>query len=270
MQVKDKTVVVTGGGNGMGRELVLNLLDRGARVAAADINEDALKETQRLAGGLQEKLSLHVLNITDKAAVDAFPEQVKAIHGTVDILINNAGIIQPFIKVKDLDFDKIHQVFDVNFFGLLQMTKAFLPHLIERPEAHLVNTSSMGGYLPVPGQSIYGASKAAVKLLTEGLYAELKDTNVHVSVVFPGAIGTNITENSGVDRPGMDNNTDIEEQAAQMTMPDKAAEVIVKGIMANKTRIYVGSDASFLDKLYRLAPTYATNFIAKKMKSLLN
>lgn len=269
MQVRDKTVVITGGGNGMGREMVLNLLNKGARVAAVDVNETALTETKRLAGSNSDWLSIHVLDITDQDTVSAFPETVISVHGSVDILINNAGIIQPFVRVNDLTYDKINRVFDVNFFGLLYMTKSFLPHLLKRPEAHLVNVSSMGGFLPVPGQSAYGASKAAVKLLTEGLYAELRNTPVHVSIVFPGAIGTEITKNSDVDVPNMTENDDAKKQSARTTSPQKAAEIIVNGILKNKNRIFVGGDAVFLDRLYRLAPTFATNFIAGKMKDLL-
>lgn len=251
----------------MGREIVLNLLAKGAKVAAVDMNETALNETKELAANLAINLSLHVLNITDKEAVDAFPEKVVAIHGNVDMLINNAGIIQPFVRVNDLGFEKINQVINVNFFGLLYMTKAFLPYLLDRPVAHLVNTSSMGGFLPVPGQGIYGASKAAAKLLTEALYAELRGTNVRVSIVFPGAISTNIKKNSGLAIP--ENPLSVRElkrQQAKTTSPEKAADIIVSGILKNKNRIFVGGDAKFLDILYRIAPTFATNFIAKKMK----
>ena len=103
------------------------------------------------------------------------------------------------MRLNDLDYAAIDRVFDVNWRGTLYMTKTFLPLLLARPEAHIVNVSSMGGFLPVPGQTIYGASKAAVKLLTEGLHSELAGTNVRVTVVFPGAVATNITANSGVD-----------------------------------------------------------------------
>ena len=198
MKVQNKVIVVTGGGNGIGRELVLNLLSRGARVAAVDIDESGLQETARLAEDKKDKLSMHIVNITDRDAVAALPEQVIAQHGAVDGVINNAGIIQPFVRVQELGYDAIERVMNVNFYGTLYMTKAFLPHLLKRPEAHIVNLSSMGGFLPVPGQSLYGASKAAVKLLTEALNSELKTTNVGVTVVFPGAIGTNIAVNSGV------------------------------------------------------------------------
>ncbi|MGD9147683.1 MAG: SDR family oxidoreductase, partial [Anaerolineae bacterium] len=170
MKVQDKVIVVTGGGSGIGRELVLNLLSTGASVAAVDINESALQETLELAGDKSVKLSTHVVDITHKDAVAKLPEQAISEHGAVDGLINNAGIIQPFFRVGDLDYAAIERVMNVNFFGTLYVTKAFIPHLLERPEAHIVNVSSMGGFLPVPGQSVYGASKAAVKLLTEGLH----------------------------------------------------------------------------------------------------
>jgi short-subunit dehydrogenase len=268
MKVQNKVIVLTGGGNGMGREIVLNLLSKGASVAAVDINEAALKETSELAGDKKDKLSLHVVNITNKAAVDALPEQVIAKHGAVDGLINNAGIIQPFVLVKDLDFDAIERVMNVNFYGTLYMTKAFLPYLLQRPEAHISNTSSMGGFLPVPGQSIYGASKAAVKLFTEGLHSELLNTRVKVTVVFPGSINTNIAANSGVAiSPGVD----IEEQrkAFNPMDPSKAAQIIVDGIEQDRYRILVGSDASFMDFIYRLNPQRAARYIFNQMKSLL-
>ncbi len=268
MKVNGKTIVVTGGGNGIGRELVLHLLNKGAKVAAVDMREEALVETNKLAGGLAAHLSTHVLNITDKEALSSFVEQVIKQHGAVDGLINNAGIIQPFVRVNDLEFSAIERVMQVNFYGTLYMIKAFLPHLLKRPEAHILNISSMGGFLPVPGQSIYGASKAAVKLLSEGLYSELLDTNIKVSVVFPGAIGTNITGNSGVVGPTL-SEVDMKKSSIQLLAASKAAELIVKGMEADKMRIYVGNDSKLLNFLYRLHPGFATRFIAKQMKSLL-
>ncbi|MDX9846987.1 MAG: SDR family NAD(P)-dependent oxidoreductase [Tenuifilaceae bacterium] len=169
MKVQGKTIVVTGGGSGIGRELVLSLLARGARVAAVDINEGALLETVKLAGDNASKVSTHIVNITDKQAVEALPDQVIGRHGSVDGVINNAGIIQPFVRVNDLSYNDIDRVFRVNFDGTLYMVKSFLPHFLKRPEAHILNVSSMGGFLPVPGQSIYGAAKSAVKLFTEAM-----------------------------------------------------------------------------------------------------
>lgn len=268
MKVKNKTIVVTGGGNGMGREMVLNLLSKGAHVAALDMREDALAETAKLAGILAENLSTHVINLTDKSAVAQFPEQVISRHGSVDAIINNAGIIQPFVRLNDLAFEDIERVMQVNFYGTIYMIKAFLPQLLKRPEAHIVNISSMGGFLPVPGQSVYGASKAAIKLLSEALYAELLTTNVKVTVVFPGAIGTNITQNSGVSLPNM-GKFDLESAKMKTLAPDKAAEMIIGGMEKNKVWLYVGKDSSLLNLLYRLSPGFATRMISKQMQSLL-
>jgi len=266
MILSNKVVVITGAGNGMGRELTLQLLQKGAKVAAIDVNEKNLKETLELAGANAHALSLHVVDISNRDAVQALPESIFNIHGEVDVLFNNAGIIQPFVRINDLDFSTIERVMNVNFYGLLNMTKAFLPQLKNRPEAYIANTSSMGGYLPVPGQGIYGASKAAVKLLTEALYAELLNTNVHVSVIYPGAIGTNITTNSGVK---IDLPEGMSEKQMKTLPPAQAAAQILKGIEANNPRIIVGSDAKFMDRLCRIAPVFATKFIAKQMKALL-
>jgi len=266
MELKNKVFVVTGGGNGIGRELVLQLLRKGARVAAVDINQAALEETTGLAGSLADKLSTHVANITNRAAVEALPESVIAAHGVVDGLINNAGIIQKFVKFQDLSYEDIDRVVDVNFYGTLYMTKTFLPYLTARPEAHLVNVSSMGGYLPVPGQTIYGAAKAAIKLFTEGLYSELSNTNVHVMNVFPGAIGTNIAANSGVRTPSVSSDS----QPSMKTTPvEVAGSVIIDAIEKNKFSVYVGNDAKLMNFLYRLAPKWAGGFINKQMGSLL-
>jgi len=268
VNVQNKVWVITGGASGMGRELVLNLLSRGARVAAVDVNEEALKETSELAGERRNNLSTHVVDITDRDAVARLPEQVVAEHGAVDGLINNAGIIQPFVRVNHLEFDAIERVMNVNFYGTLYMTKAFLPHLLERPEAHIVNVSSMGGFLPVPGQSVYGASKAAVKLLTEGLHTELLETNVNVTLVLPGAIGTDIAANSGVNVTAAPESSE-EGSMMEPLAPDRAAQVIVDGIERNRYRVLVGSDSRLMNLLYRLSPKLAATFIFRQMKALL-
>lgn len=267
MQVNNKTIVVTGGGNGMGREVVLNLLNKGAKVIAVDMREEALAETLKLAGNKASQLSTYVLNISDKSAVDAFAQNTINKNGHIDGIINNAGIIQPFVRVNDLDFTAIERVMNVNFYGTLYMVKAFLPHLLKRPQAHILNISSMGGFLPVPGQSIYGASKAAVKLLTEALYAELMNTQVKVTLVFPGAIGTNISANSGVEAPKMPEGTNTD--SIPVLTPANAAEQIVNGMEKDQVLVYVGKDSKFLNFLYRLSPGFATRFISKKMQSLL-
>jgi short-subunit dehydrogenase len=200
--------------------------------------------------------------------VAELPEKAISEHGAVDGIINNAGIIQPFVKVNDLDYAAIARVMNVNFYGTLYMIKAFLPHLLKRPESHIVNISSMGGFLPVPGQSVYGASKAAVKLLTEGLHSELSNTNVRVTVVFPGATGTNIAANSGLEQsPG--SGDDSEERSIEPLAASEAAQIIVDGMERGRYRVLVGSDSKLMDLLYRVSPKYAANLIFKQMESLL-
>jgi short-subunit dehydrogenase len=168
--------------------------------------------------------------------------------------------------LNDLAFDAIQRVLDVNLYGTLYMIKAFLPHLLSRPVAHIANISSMGGFLPVPGQTIYGASKAAVKLLTEGLYAELLNTNVRVTLVYPGAIGTNIAANSGIEIKA---SADTGKSSIKPLAADKAAQIIVDAIEQDRYSVLVGQDATFMDFIYRLNPKGAAGFIYKQMKSLL-
>lgn len=265
MQVSNKIIVVTGAGSGIGRELTLQLLKKEAKVVGVDIHFDKLLETQKLAGVGDDKFKAFELNIADKEKVEALPKEVISHFGAVDGIINNAGIIQHFIPVNDLGYDEINRVFNVNFFGTLYLTKAFLPHFLLRPEAHIVNISSMGGFIPFPGQTIYGAAKAAVKLLTEGLYAELKNTNVKVTVVHPGAIATNITENSGLGKPKMEANS---KQSKMALSAEKAAEKIIDAMENNQYRVTVGKDAMILDLLYRFSPKMATNFIGKMMSKM--
>jgi short-subunit dehydrogenase len=266
MKLADKVVVVTGAGSGMGREIALEALRRGARVAGVDINGEALAGTTALAGARADGLAAFTLDITDRAAVEALPQAVMSRFGAVDGIVNCAGIIQPFVRLKDLDYAAIDRVFDVNWRGTLYMTKTFLPILLERPRAHIVNVSSMGGFIPVPGQTIYGASKAAVKLLTEGLHSEMRGTNVHVTVVFPGAVATNIAVNSGVT---IAVGAAAEQRQGSTLAADKAATIILDGVERNDYRVLVGSDARMLDRLYRLHPRRAASFLAGRMGDLL-
>lgn len=266
MKVRDKVVAVTGAGNGIGREVALELLQRGARVAAIDIRREGLDRTLEMAGA-GDRLAAFPADITDRAGMDALPAAVIARFGAVDGVINVAGIIQPFVPIKDLDFDAIDRVIKVNLYGTINVVKAFLPHLIDRPVAHLANVSSMGGFLPVPGQTIYGATKAAVKLLTEGLYAELLDTNVGVTVIMPGAVATEITANSGVEVPAA-----AAEQAGSFptTSPSEAARIIVDGIEKDRLHVYVGRDALMMGVFNRAAPKQSTHLIQRQMKRLLS
>lgn len=268
LDVAGKVFVVTGGGNGIGRAVVLNLLRRGARVAAVDLSPERLAETTALAGLDAERLSTHPVNVTDADAVGRLPQEVLDAHGAIDGLLNVAGIIQRFVHFNELERAEIERVLSVNFWGVVNMIQAFLPRLLERPQAALLNVSSMGAFIPVPGQTIYGASKAAVKLLTEGLHAELRGTGVRVTVVFPGAVATSITQNSGVQAPAV---AGANQNAANRKIlpPEEAAEIIVEGLIRGDYRVLVGRDAQVMDGLTRLVPERAMTMIADQMAGLL-
>ncbi|MCX8530352.1 MAG: SDR family NAD(P)-dependent oxidoreductase [Rhodoluna sp.] len=266
MKVNGKVILVTGAGNGMGREITLELIRRGAKVAAVDLREEFLTETKKEALALGGTIETFVVDVTDSAKVATLPANVIKKLGNVDAIINNAGIIQPFVKINDLSYEAATHVMNVNFNGPLHMVKSFLPELLKRPEAHILNVSSMGAYAPVPGQSVYGASKAAIKLFTEGLRSELLDTKVGVTIVFPGAIETNIAANSGMANPGGDA---ADAPKFKMTKPTDAAKAMVDAIENNKPRICIGQDAKMMDFLTRLNPVYAAGVIYKQMKSLL-
>ncbi len=267
MKAKDKVIVVTGAGGGIGRQLVLNLLSKGAKVAALDVNKERLDETAKIANA-PGKVSTHICDISNFETVTTVSKEIIKKYGAVDGLINNAGIIQPFVNINDLEYSKINLVMNVNFYGPLNLVKAFLPHLLTRPEAHIVNVSSMGGFFPFPGQSIYGASKAAVKLMTEGLYAELIDTNVKVTVVFPGAIATDIAKNSNVQAGSAEPKPGDKKPAMKMTTPEDCAEMIIKGMEKNKFQVYAGSDSKMMHFMYKLSPKAAIKMISKAMKGM--
>lgn len=275
MKVAGKVIVVTGGGNGIGRQVVLELLRRGARVAAVDLRQESLDETATLVPAAGDRLATFQLDITDRDGVQALPGRVAEALGAADGLINVAGIIQPFVRLADLEDEIIERVVNVNLYGTLYPLRAFLPGLLQRPVAHVANVSSMGGFLPVPGQTIYGATKAAVKLLTEGLYAELRDTDVGVTLIFPGAVGTDITANSGVEVPGGIAVDDAGEGAGgrsrlPMTSPEDAGRMIVDGIEADRLYVYVGKDSRVLNLLTRAVPKRATHLVQRQMKQLLD
>jgi short-subunit dehydrogenase len=269
MKVHGKVLVVTGAGNGIGRETALELLRRGAKVAGLDLKQEWLEETRKLAGENAENFFGFDADITDRTRVATLPAEIEANLGKIDALVNVAGIIQPFVKINELDFEHIDRVMNVNFFGPLNMIKAFLPGLLTRPEAHILNVSSMGSYAPVPGQTLYGSTKAALNMLTEGLRSEIKDTKVSLTLVWPGAIGTNISANSGVTFGSGELTEEQKKAAARVTAPSAAGKMIVDAIESNARRIYVGSDAKMMGYLTRLAPDFAANLIYKNMKSLL-
>lgn len=268
MVLEDKVFVVTGGGNGMGREIVLNLLIHLAKVVAIDVNAEALEETRSLAGELASNLMTVKADITDLDKLEELPLVILKKFGPIDGIINNAGIIQPFCTVKDIEWKVINRLFQINFFGTLNMIKVFLPYLLESKSGYIVNVSSMGGFLPIGGQSIYGASKAAVKLLSEGLECELKSTNVKVMTVFPGAMNTNIKKNSGLEVTTAEAEETSEHKAEPLS-PIKAADEMITAIQEDKNTLFIGQDAIAMDMLYRKNPQKAVQAISERINHKL-
>lgn len=264
MQITNKIFVVTGAGSGIGRELSLQLIKRKAKVAGVDIYSEGMEELLSIANVGEDYFKGFVVDITDRTSVDQLPMRILNHFGGVDGIINNAGIIQPFKPVQEISYLDIEKVMNVNFYGTVHMTKAFLPILIDRPNAHIVNISSMGGLVPVPGQTMYGAAKAAVKLFTEGLHSELVDTNVKVTLIIPGAIATKIKENSGLGKTEPSTN----QKSIQPLSAYEAAEAIISAIELNKSRLTIGKDAKMLDIFSRISPQTAAGLIQKKMRAI--
>lgn len=257
MEVKNKRIIVTGAASGIGKELTKQLLEKGAYITGLDINIDALKDLEKEFNS--KKLSTYVVDMSDQESIIKFKNKYTE---KVDILINNAGIIQPFVSVEELDNDVINRVMNVNFFGPVTLTRLFIPELKNNKESYIVNISSMGGFFPFPKQSIYGASKAAIKIFTEGLYAELSNTSVKVMVVFPGAVETNITKNSRLQMKS------TPEKSSYKVLPaPEAAKTIIEGIEKNKFKLFVGSDSKFMKLLYKLNSKKAIDMINKKMNN---
>ena len=264
MKVAGKKVILTGAGSGMGKEMAKELLNRGAFVIGLDINEASL---QGLHDELKsENLATYVVDMGSAESICTFKDTCTADHGPIDALINNAGIIQPFVGVKDLDDETIDRVMRINFNGPVLLTRLFLNELLSRPEGHIVNVSSMGGFFPFPGQTIYGASKGALKQFTEGLFAETRGTNLDVTIVFPGAIATNISVNSGLEVAA--DATEGAEAAGRALPAPEAAKIILDGMEQAEFQVYVGQDAIYMNGLYKEDPEKAIAFINEQMGGL--
>jgi short-subunit dehydrogenase len=256
MQVKNKVAVITGAGSGIGQALAQTLARRGCHLALADVNAAGLQTTAELVAGYPVKVSQHVLDVADRAAVAALPAAVLEFHGHVDLLFNNAGVALSgtFEQTSEADFDWL---MDINFHGLVRMTRAFLPLLRERPNARIVNISSLFGLISPPGQTAYSASKFAVRGFSNALRFELEKTHVGVTVVHPGGIATAIAKSARVSE-GIGAKEVAKQQALAAKMlrmpPDRAAETIVRAVERDQARVLVGLDAKIMGLLERLMP----------------
>ena len=270
MKLFGRTAVVTGAASGIGRGTALALAKRGCNLTLADLDDRGLAETRRLAEALGVTVTTHRLDVADRAAVAAFPDAVLAAHGRCDLLFNNAGVAcgGTFEQLAEEDFEWL---FEINFWGVVRMTRAFLPLLRASDEARIVNISSIFGIIAPPGQTAYSASKFAVRAFSESLRRELEaeGAKIGVTVVHPGGVATSIAKNArpprGVNDVDLDAQKDRFEKFLRMR-PEKAGEIIVSGVEKRRPRVLVGGDARFMALLERLSPVGYWKILGRRLK----
>ena len=266
----DKVAVITGAGSGIGRYLAVLLAKFGANIAVCDINSTALAETVAMLNAYPVSVSSYSLDVADKTAIEALPQQIVAQHGHIDLVFNNAGVTvdATFTEMSEADWD---WVFNINLQGVINSSRVFLPYLQQRPEAGLINISSIFGMITMVRQSVYHTTKFAVRGFTECLAKELKGSTVQVHAVHPGHIGTNIVSNSRVSKSKKSASSierlarklfgigDSHEELAVFFQkngmhPSRAAQIILNGVRKKRSRIMVGADAKLMDLCQRIAP----------------
>ncbi|MGY2049786.1 SDR family NAD(P)-dependent oxidoreductase [Methylobacterium sp. JK268] len=255
-ELRDRTALVTGAASGIGAALAQALAARGTRLALVDRDPEGLA---RLAAGLDGRapgLSTHVVDLRDAAAIAALPDAVLGRHGTLDLLINNAGVALAG-RFEEVSLDDVEWLMDINFRAVVRMSHAFLPALRRRPEAQIVNLSSLYGIIAPAGQTAYAASKFAVRGFSEALRHETEGSGLHVMVVHPGGVATAIARNSrtgaGVDPAEAERGRRAFEKHLRLS-PEAAAAQILAGIERKAPRLIVGSDAKQVALIQRLMP----------------
>ena len=271
---ENKVAAITGAGSGIGRALALGLARQGCHLALSDVNATGLHETAEMARQLGVKATEAVVNVAERAAVEAWAAQVMTDYGRVNAIFNNAGVAQGG-TVEGNDYSDYEWVMNINFWGVVNGTKAFLPHLKASGEGHIINTSSIFGLFAQPGMSAYNASKFAVRGFTESLRQELDMAacGVSASCVHPGGIKTNIALTarmndslSQVTGQGVDEGRQQFNDQLLRTTPEQAAKVIINGVLANKRRILIGGDAYASDLMQRLLPAFYQRLVVGSMR----
>jgi NAD(P)-dependent dehydrogenase (short-subunit alcohol dehydrogenase family) len=273
MNLKNRVAVITGAGSGIGQATALSLARRGCHLALADIDETGLAQTQAqvlaLAPAAGVRVSGHRLDVANREAVAALPAAVLKQHGRVDLLVNNAGVALAgsFDQVSEADFDWL---LEINFHGVVRMTRAFLPLLRASEDARIVNISSVFGLISPPGQCAYSASKFAVRGFSNALRHELAGSRVGVSVVHPGGVATAIARNarvaSGVASDELRRRLGLAEKLLRLP-PERAGEIIVRGVERRRARILVGWDALIISLIERLLPVSYWRLLAPHLES---
>ncbi|RLB40019.1 MAG: hypothetical protein DRH30_09020 [Deltaproteobacteria bacterium] len=257
----DKVAAITGAGSGIGRQLALELVRRKCHVALSDVNAVGLQETVSQARGSGVRVTSHTVDVADRGAVYAWADEVADEHGKVNLIFNNAGVGLAS-TVERMSYEDFEWLMNINFWGVVYGTKAFLPHLKASGEGHAINISSVFGLAGIPSQSAYNSAKFAVRGFTESLRQELDmlDCGVSATSVHPGGIKTAIARSSRIDSSirdlGVDDvNTAEKFEKAFITGADKAARVILDGVRRNQRRVLIGPDARVFDWMVRLLPS---------------
>jgi len=270
--IRGAAAAVTGAASGIGRALAIELAARGCDLAVADRDEAGLHTLAAEIGGKQ-KVSMHRVDVGEPAQIADFAQAAIAAHPALNILVNNAGVAL-LGRFSEIDQAQMDWLMNINFWGVVHGTRAFLPQLSTRPEAHIVNLSSLFGLLAPPGQTAYCAAKFAVRGFSESLRHELQAANspVRLSVVHPGGVATNIVRSSRTGSGVTDNARRSEtierfDQVARTT-PQAAALRIIQGIEKNQPRILIGNDARLMDILQRLRPATYWAPIARRIEKM--
>lgn len=270
----NKVAAITGAGSGIGRALALNLAGQGCNLAIADVNAAGLKETAEAARQQGVKVLETVVNVADRAAVHAWADEVVREFGKVNLIFNNAGVAHAG-TVEGSDYAEYEWIMNINFWGVMHGTKAFLPYLKATGDGHIVNISSIFGLFAQPGMSAYNATKFAVRGFTEALRQELDmdACGVSASCVHPGGIKTNIAKTARMNDSlskvtGQDADTARSQFHDQLlrTTPEKAAEVILNGVRRNQRRILIGGDAVATDLMQRSLPALYQRLVVTTMR----
>jgi short-subunit dehydrogenase len=269
LPLRNGVAVITGAAGGIGGALASILAGRGCHLALADIQAEDLAAVAEKARHSGVKVSEHVFDVADAQAIRELPEAVRSCHGRATVLVNNAGVALggSFDEVSEEEFKWL---FEINFWSVLRMIKAFLPLLREQPAAQIVNISSVLGLIGPPSQCAYSASKFAVRGLSEVLRHELEEENslVRVSVVHPGGVRTGIAVHARVAAAAGREVTDAEASRYEKLLslaPEKAAAQIVRGLERRRKRILVGNDARMIDLIQRCWPAHYWYFLRKKL-----
>ena len=257
MTQKVETAVITGAGDGIGRALALNLNARGINIYMCDISPERLAETEALLNSSLSSVSTAIVDCGKRESIEKWAQEIAKEVTTVDFLFNNAGVGYAS-EFRNADLDNFEWLMNINYWGVVWSTKAFLPLLEASPNGHLVNISSIFGMVGIATQSAYNSAKFAVRGFTESLQAEYLDTSLTVTCVHPGGISTNIALRARAD--GEHAGTSAEERDASFrqvarTSPTKAAEIIMKGVLAGRKRVFIGWDAWFMQTLTKFLPT---------------